>query len=164
MNNIEFIKNFCEKYNIRDYTINDDLSIDVYDDVDLDFDPFGGYNKLNYIPIKFNKVIGYFSCSDNNLKTLKNCPTYVGRSFYCDNNMLSSLEYSPDYVRHDFICNYNRFTSLEYLSKYIGNELQCYHNPLESFDGLTTSYNKLFCDDKTKLVRKYKLNNILQKL
>ncbi len=157
MNNIEFIKNFCEKYNIRNYTTNDDLSIDVDDDVDLDFDPFGDYNKLNYIPIKFNKVSGYFSCSDNNLKSLKNSPIYVGGSFYCDNNMLTSLEYSPDYVRYDFICNYNRFTSLKYLSKNIGNEIQCYSNPLESLDGLTTSYNKLFCDGKDKLVRKHKL-------
>ena len=157
MNNIEFIKNFCEKYNITNYTINDDLSIDVYDDVYIDFDPFIGSNKLNYIPIKFNKVSGYFSCSDNNLKSLKNSPIYVGRSFYCDNNMLTSLEYSPDYVGGDFICNYNRFTSLKYLSKNIGNEIQCYSNPLESLDGLTTSYNKLFCDGKDKLVRKHKL-------
>ena len=28
MNNIEFIKDFCERYNITNYTINDDLSID----------------------------------------------------------------------------------------------------------------------------------------
>ncbi len=157
MNNMEFIKDFCERYNIKNYTINDDLSIDVYDDADLDYDPFDNYHKLDYIPIKFNKVIGYFSCSDNNLKSLKNSPIYVGRSFYCDNNMLTSLEYSPDYVGGDFICNYNRFTSLEYLSKYIGNEIQFYYNPLESLDGLTTSYNKLFCDDKDKLVRKHKL-------
>ncbi|HRL31916.1 MAG TPA: hypothetical protein PLV54_02680, partial [Anaerostipes hadrus] len=53
------------------------------------------------------------------------------------------------------------FTSLKYLSKNIGNEIQCYSNPLESLDGLTTSYNKLFCDDKDKLVRKHKLKQSL---
>ncbi len=151
MIDIDDIHKICRKYYITNYIINSDGSIDVKDDVIL-YDMY-----LKEIPLKFNKVSGYFSCSDNNLKSLKNSPIYVGRSFYCDNNMLTSLEYSPDYVGVDFICNYNRFTSLKYLSKNIGNEIQCYSNPLESLDGLTTSYNKLFCDDITKLVRKHKL-------
>ena len=145
------INDICKKYNIENYTINSDGSIDVNDDVLL-HDLY-----LKEIPLKFNKVSGHFDCSDNELTSLKNCPIEVGEYFNCNNNMLTSLEYSPDYVRYDFICNYNRFTSLKYLSKNIGNEIQCYSNPLESLDGLTTSYNKLFCDGKDKLVRKHKL-------
>ncbi len=140
MNNIEFIKDFCERYNIRNYTINDDLSIDVDDDVDLDFDPFRDYNKLNYIPIKFNKVSGYFSCFDNNLTSLKNCPTYVGKNFSCDENNLTSLEHSPEFV---------------------GGSFDCYFNPLKSLDGLKVSYKKLYFDNKNKLIRKHKLKQFI---
>ena len=92
MNNIEFIKNFCEKYYITNYTINDDLSIDVDGNVDIGYTPTKkSIYILDEIPIKFNKVRGYFDCSNNNLSSLKNCPTYVGKNFSCDeNNNLSS--------------------------------------------------------------------------
>ncbi len=134
MIDIDDIHKICRKYYITNYIINSDGSIDVKDDVIL-YDMY-----LKEIPLKFNKVSGYFSCSDNNLKSLKNSPIYVGRSFYCDNNMLTSLEYSPDYVGGDFICNYNRFTSL---------------------DGLKVSYKKLYFDNKNKLIRKHKLKQFI---
>ena len=125
------IHGICKKYDIKNYTINPDGSIDVDGNI--------GLRNIGMIslPLKFNKVNGYFSCSVNNITTLegspnyvgmnfhcqdtsittlKGAPSYIGGDFYCDNNMLTSLEYSPDYVRYDFICNYNRFTSLKYLS------------------------------------------------
>lgn len=143
MNDIEFIKNFCEKYNITNYTINDDLSIDVDGNVDIEYNIFGDIIVLDEIPIKFNKVTGWFQCDNNNLTTLKNCPTYVGKNFSCDENNLTSLEHSPEFV---------------------GGSFDCYFNPLESLDGLKVPYKKLSFDNKKVLVRKHKLNNILLKL
>ena len=88
----------CKQYGIENYTINDDGSIDVDGDVDL-------YNKgLTELPLIFNRVTGNFSCSLNNLTTLKGCPRWVGGDFNCHNNKLTSLEFSPVYVGYDFCC------------------------------------------------------------
>ena len=88
----------CKQYDIKNYTINDDGSIDVDGNVDL-------YNKgLTELPLSFNKVNGYFDCSYNQLTSLKGSPRWVGSSFYCNYNRLTSLEFSPDYVGGDFRC------------------------------------------------------------
>jgi len=80
----------CERYRIKNYTINDDLSIDVNDNVRLCDEG------LEYLPLKFNYVSGYFFCSDNELKTLEGCPQTVGGTFYCPNNELKDLENFPE--------------------------------------------------------------------
>ena len=92
----------CEKYNIENYTINDDGSIDVDGNVNL------SYKNLTQLPLTFNKVTGYFDCGRNGLTSLKGCPKWVGRGFYCSNNRLTSLEFSPDYVGGDFRCSSNK--------------------------------------------------------
>jgi Leucine-rich repeat (LRR) protein len=98
------INEICKKYNIKNYTINSDGSIDVNGDVNL-------YNKgLTELPLVFNKVSGYFDCSNNQLTSLKGCPRWVGSSFYCTYNNLTSLEFSPDYVGNWFNCKYNQLT------------------------------------------------------
>ena len=94
----------CEKYNIKNYTINPDGSIDVNGSVDLSF------NDLTELPLRFNKVTGWFDCSYNRLTSLKGSPRWIGGSFYCYNNRLSSLEFSPDYVGGSFWCNNNQLT------------------------------------------------------
>ena len=60
---------------VTNYTNNDDGSIDVNGDVDL-YD-----KKLTELPLTFNKVSGYFSCSSNQL-TNNLCDTEIGGSFY----------------------------------------------------------------------------------
>jgi len=98
----------CEKYAIKNYTINDDLSIDVDGDVHL-------YSKnLEYLPLRFSYVSGAFLCFDNELKTLEGCPQTVGRSFSCSNNFLVSLKGCPQTVRGSFNCSYNKITDLEH--------------------------------------------------
>ena len=82
----EEILTICEKYGIENYTINLDGSIDVEGSVYL-------FNmNLDKLPLKFNKVGGYFGCSNNNLTSLEGSPNYVGGSFSCSNNQLISLE------------------------------------------------------------------------
>jgi hypothetical protein len=95
------IHDICNKYNIENYTINDDESIDVNDSVNL-----SNYS-LTELPLTFNVVTGDFECSDNNLTTLKGCPRWVGGCFRCVFNRLTSLEFSPDYVGAFFSCSYN---------------------------------------------------------
>ena len=121
----------CEKYNIKNYTINPDGSIDVDSDVDLAF-----YD-LTELPLTFNKVTGSFSCSYNNLTSLKGCPRWIGGYFSCANNRLPSLEFSPDYVGYFFTCEYNDLTD-NYCDTEIGGG---FYTTLEQ-DGLIFQDNK----------------------
>jgi hypothetical protein len=95
------IHDICEQYNITNYTINDDGSIDVNGNVWL-----CRYN-LTELPLTFNRVSGYFICSHNKLTRLKGCPRWIGGNFDCSYNRLSSLEFSPDYINGYFSCEQN---------------------------------------------------------
>ena len=95
------IDSICKKYNITNYTINIDGSIDVDGNVYLDD------KKLTKLPIKFNIVSGYFNCSSNQLTTLEGSPKEVGGNFDCSNNNLTSLQGCPSSVGGDFYCSYN---------------------------------------------------------
>lgn len=89
---IDEIHEICRQYNITNYTINDDMSIDVDGIVNL-------YRKgLTELPLQFNRVSESFECPENRLTTLKGCPKYVGGSFYCNENKLTSLQYAPKEV------------------------------------------------------------------
>jgi hypothetical protein len=122
----------CEKYNITNYTINDDGSIDVNGDVNL-------YNKgLTELPLTFNKVTGWFECGDNKLTTLKGSPRWVGSWFSCENNDLTSLEFSPDYVGGSFDCIWNKLTD-NYCDTEIGGSFYTTLNQ----DGMIFDYNEV---------------------
>lgn len=155
---IEEIHLICGKYNIRNYTINSDGSIDVEGDVNL------VKKNLKEIPLKFNKVSGYFDISFNRLTSLEGSPREVYSYFDCSSNLLTTLIGSPDKVHQYFYCTYNKLKSLEGMG--IINDVIKYflhYNPLESLDGYDGDLNKLECFYKKKLVRKKKLK-ILEKL
>jgi hypothetical protein len=95
------IEEICEYYGIQNYTINDDGTIDVDGNVDLND------RSLTKLPLKFNKVTGYFSCSVNKLTSLEGCPIWVGGRFHCWDNRLTSLEGCPSYVGGYFYCLQN---------------------------------------------------------
>ena len=127
----------CKKYNIKNYTINGDGSIDVVGNVNL-------WNKeLTEFPLTFNKVTGYFDCVNNRLTSLKGCPRWIEGDFWCSNNRLTSLEFSPDYVGDGFYCGWNRLTD-NYCDTEIGG---CFYTSLKQdgliFDGnIVTNYNE----------------------
>ena len=105
----EMIEKWLKKYNIKDYTINDDFTIDV------DGFVYISNKNLKELPeyIQFGVVKSEFSCAENRLISLKGCPKEVGASFYCYENKLKSLEGAPEKVGGDFYCNYNDLISLE---------------------------------------------------
>jgi hypothetical protein len=114
----------CNKYNITNYTINPDGSIDVNGSVDL-----SGFG-LTQLPLRFNRVTGYFNCNYNKLTTLEGCPKWISGWFGCRGNNLTSLEFSPDYVGNYFSCNNNRLSSLEFSPDYVGSWFSCKSNNL----------------------------------
>ena len=119
------IKQWLKKYNITNYTIHNNLVVDVDGNVNV-------YNQnLKYLPFQFGKVTGYFSCSCNELTSLQYCPTTVGMVFNCSGNNLSSLQYCPSVVGGGFYCNDNLLTSLRHCPNTDG-EFDCSHNQLAS--------------------------------
>jgi hypothetical protein len=122
----------CKQYGIENYTINPDGSIDVAGDVDLSLE------KLTELPLRFNKVTGWFDCGRNNLTSLKGCPRWIGGGFSCRSNNLTSLEFSPDYVGGGFDCINNKLTN-----NYCDTEILGYFYTTLKQDGLTEdNYNE----------------------
>ena len=136
--NTSEIEAICEKYNITNYTINEDGSIDVDGNVDL-YD-----KKLKVLPLKFRNVSGNFLCGCNYLTSLEGTPKSVGRNFSCAVNQLTSLVGCPQSVGGDFICNYNRLTTLDGGPKRVGKCFSCRDNKLKSIDYLPKYYKELF--------------------
>ena len=130
----EEIHNICEKYGIKNYTIKSDGSINVVGSVYL------SHNELTKIPIKFNKVRGYFDCSNNNIKSLKNSPKIMEGHFICSSNNITNLIHSPLYISGLF---------------------QCSNNPLKSLKGYNGSMDSLYYNGKEKFIRKEKFKKIL---
>jgi hypothetical protein len=77
---------------VKNYTINDDLTIDVNDVVNL------GWKNLDEFPnyIKFKIVNHHFSCYGNNLTSLEGCPSEVFGYFDCE---LNEVKFTIDDVR-----------------------------------------------------------------
>ena len=89
------IEKWLREMYITSWELNDDLSINVYDDVFLT-------RKLNEnLPdyIQFNLVRGSFAIAFCNITSLKGCPIRVWGYFNCVGNKLTSLEFAPKEVR-----------------------------------------------------------------
>jgi len=119
------IKNWLDSNKVINYTINEDLSVDVKGDVNL-------YNKsLTAIPIKFGIVKVYFSCGFN---------------------QLTSTEFFPKEVYGGFGCYNNQFKNLDNFPKVITGHISIGKNPnLENIIGLWSCDfrgNYIYCDEK----------------
>jgi hypothetical protein len=130
----ERIDKICFDYEINNYTINQDGSIDVKGSVYL------LAKQITQIPLRFNKVSGYFNCSTNKLSSLKGCPNEVGGSFTCSyNRELTTLEYCPEIVGGELACDNCSITSLEGCTKEVGRSFLCYNNMLTSLEYAPTT-------------------------
>lgn len=105
-NSIE-IHETCDRYYIKNYSINQDGSIDVDGDVSFLY-----YPHLGKIPLKFGTVNGMFKVELCGLTTLENSPHTVTGNFYCNNNLLLDLTGGPKEVGA-YYCHNNKLTSLQ---------------------------------------------------
>jgi hypothetical protein len=150
------IESICKKYNIQNYTINEDGSIDVDGSVNLK------YKGLSELPLKFRKVSGNFfcyrnkltslvgspkevggnfDCNNNQLLSLEGAPREVGRDFYCQSNQLTSLVGSPNKVDGYFVCSENKLTRLEGISQKIGGSIYCENNEIRDVKGIKDGWS-----------------------
>lgn len=155
------IPDICKKYGIENYTINPDGSIDVSGNVCL------SDKNLTRIPIKFNKVYGYFDCSYNFITSLEGCPREVYRYFDCsDNEKITSLECGPEIVYGTFYCNFNNLliTTKGFPSIVGGDVFIRFCPKLVPLEDYNLSYEKLYIDNKEKIIRKLKLDKLIREL
>ena len=75
----ELIEKWLKEYDIENYIINKDLTIDVKEDIDLDLRDLVEFPEY----IQFGVVRGYFDCSYCHLKSLRGAPKEVRRYFDC---------------------------------------------------------------------------------
>lgn len=129
------VKQWLDKMGVVEYTINDDLTVDIDGSVVL-------YSQgLSEIPVQFGEVSGNFECAKNKLTTLKGCPYYVGWSFDCSHNKLTTLEYSPKEVGENFICNSNELTTLKGMETSFPGRFNCGSN--DSLPSLISSLGSI---------------------
>ncbi|MCK9475557.1 MAG: hypothetical protein M0R46_06555 [Candidatus Muirbacterium halophilum] len=148
----------CKKYNIKNYTINNDGSIDVNGNVDL-----SGKN-LNILPLNFRSINGFFDCSNNKLTSLEGSPENIDGFFNCNDNNLTSLKNSPKRINKDFWCGGNKIKNIDYFPKYYKN-LCIDNNPigkiLELFIHFDILLDKLPTEDK-ELISEFIEREIIQ--
>ncbi len=119
------IESICEKYYISNYTINSDGSIDVDDNVYLNF------YKLKVLPLKFRNVTGNFHCDNMKLISLEGCPESVGGHFFCDNNELTSLQGCPQIIGDSFDCSFNDIKDFKGISEFFEGDFKCEGNQID---------------------------------
>lgn len=162
MKYIKLFENFSEselerklkKYGIKNYTINEDGTIDVNGDV------FLNNKKLHNIPFKFGKV-NSFICSNNKLTSLEGSPTEIVDTFECSNNILTSLEGSPKEVGGHFYCFNNKLVNLKGSPEEVGGDFNCFGNNLNTLEGMPLEIGGNFhCRSNPNLVLLNSLSNI----
>ena len=142
----EEIIEWCEILEIKEYTINEDMSIDVDTHVNLIGRSFEKF------PITFNKVWGSFLCNTGNLTTLEGSPKYVGQDFKCNSNNLTSLKGGPEKVEGNFNCAGNdKLINLNGSPKYVGGFFRCGPNDLTSLDSDTEYVGGNFICSDTRI-------------
>ena len=123
------VKTILDNLEIKNYTINEDLTVDVTGNIKIDYRP------LKVIPVQFGVVTGDFICSINQLTTLKGAPTKVGGYFNCTSNQLTTLKGGPTKVGEDFYCGNNQLTTLQGGPIKVGKNFYCNGNKLTTLEG-----------------------------
>ena len=114
--NFEDIDEICRKYDIGNYTINQDGTVDA-DEVNLEG------NSLSKLPLKFGKVYAGFWCGSNNLISLKGSPKEVNGVFGCSYNQLTTLIGGPKIVHNEYLCRHNNLKDMIGFPEYFTHTL-----------------------------------------
>jgi hypothetical protein len=126
---------------IENYTINEDLTVDVDDNVNF------LNNELENIPIQFGIINGNFSISGHSLTSLKGSPYKVNGYFDCSYNNIQSLKYCPREIGGVFFCSHNFIKSLQDGPEIVHGKFKCYGNPIESLNKFITQLHDDFEHD-----------------
>ena len=115
--NKEEIISWLSKYEITNYTIHDNLVVDVHKNVLLNS------KNLTSLPFQFGIIKGSFYCHHNQLTSLEHCPKIVHGYFACYNNKLTSLDHCPKVVQDSFWCDEHLKQDIRYLRYQLAKQL-----------------------------------------
>jgi hypothetical protein len=86
--NAKDIHNWLKIMEVKDYVINEDLTVNA-SNVNLE------HKNLSFLPVKFNLITNNFICANNKLTTLEGAPNIVEGDFSCDFNPLINHSHMP---------------------------------------------------------------------
>lgn len=127
--NVNEIEQWLYEHNIKKYSINDKLIVDVDNDVVLE------KHDISYFPFQFGIIDGVFDCSHNELSSLWGSPKIVKYGFNCSYNNLKSLEFGPKMVNGIYDAHNNKIENLQFLPQKF-ESLNLKNNKLTSLKGL----------------------------
>lgn len=132
----EEVEAWLEENHISNYTINDDLVVDVDENVFIRSPYFmTAQESSTALPVRFGRISGSFDISSCNLSSLIGCPKEVEDYFSAQDNMLTSLEGAPREIGGTFNCSRNRLQTLKGGPKIVGGTFKCGNNILTSLEG-----------------------------
>ncbi len=124
---LNLIHDYCLEWDIEEYKINQDGSIDVNQDVDI------LYAGVTSLPFKFNTIHGNFSFTSSRIENLENMPNVVNGNFDISDNHLTSLEGCPRIIKGDFDFA-NNLVESTYVGEYdviISGSINCKSNQFD---------------------------------
>lgn len=139
-NKIQFIHYFMDQINVTKYKINDDLSVDCDENVDI------SKRGLVRIPIKFGQINGNFDCSMNNITNLVNSPVAITGHFDCSLNRIYTLIGGPRYVAGGYYCSDNNLEDLMGFPDYCQVVFDASRNNLKRLSGCPNRIEARFFD------------------
>lgn len=135
------IEKWLKEHNVKNFTINDDLTIDVNGDLFIEED-------LPYF-INFNKVYSDCTVWHSYVTTLRGAPKYVDGNFICRSTAVETLEYCPIEIGGSFEVIYNKkLKNIDNLPQKVGYITKFYSNSKRVNN---STYQKL-CDITKKEV------------
>ncbi|WP_419764694.1 MAG: hypothetical protein ACNI28_13000 [Arcobacter sp.] len=140
LQNKEDIEKWLHKYDITNYKILEDNSVDVTGRVKLS----DRLANLSRLPLKFNEITGDFDISDNELTSLEGCPSVVKGDFLAFKNEIYSLKGGPKDVQGNYIILKNNISNLKYAPTIVKDDFICSHNPIDSLEGLNLVQGSIF--------------------
>lgn len=140
------IEKWLKEHNVKNFTINDDLTIDVNGDLFIEDD----------LPdfINFNKVYADCTVWHTNVTTLRGVPKYVDGYFTCRRTSIESLEGCPIEIGNEFEVTYNKKLKnidnlpqkVGYITKFYSNSKRVNNNTYQKLCDITK--NEVFIKEK----------------
>lgn len=155
---LEKLKQNLYLYDIHNYTINEDLTVDVNDSLNLSsklyyLDSSGFRRPIGHLPIRFKNVYGNFNISGNELKSLEGCPEYIDGSFYCHINNLKNLIGGPKEVTWNYYCRNSGIKSLEGMALEIGKNFNCVDCDIKELKSISNIEENIICDSHIDITK-----------
>lgn len=139
------IRQWLRRYGITDYTILDDNSVHVNQQITIN-------EKITHLPVLFREIAGDVYITNAGIKTLVGLPKNHSHSITVTDNDIVNLQGSPRTVHGHFICSENKeLVSFKGGPKHVGKSFGCRFLPKLKSGDYAPLYigGNLVCNDPT---------------